>query len=147
MANYEWKSDLVIVIDGEEINLETKGVEYAKQFGGLTSWIGRYALPALMTAAESGEMDGSELDVATKLLSGIMELGFSPESMLELSSILLNKDIDYVSEHFDPGWFVEALLRSYDYRPGIKKAFVGMYERFFLARRIDEGDQEDQAQD
>ena len=50
-------------------------------------------------------------------------------------------------EYFDPGWFIEALLRSYDYRPGVKSAFMSLYQRFFLATRADASDAEGEASD
>lgn len=154
MATYEpgysWDDEnpLILYINGEEINLETKGVEYAKQFGQLTSWLGRYALPALMSAAEQGTLDeAGDFNIAVQLMSNFMDLGFSPESIIELSGILINKDRAFVEENFDPGWFIEALLRSYDHREGVRTAFARLYERFFLATSADAGDEEDQAQD
>ena len=149
MANYRWDDEelLVLYIDDERIDLDTKGLEYAKQFGALTSWIGRNALPALLGAAETGELEGTDLDVAVNLLTNIMDLGFSAESMLELAGILINKDAAFVEEHFDPGWFIEALLRSYDYRPGVKTAFVRLYERFFVGTQPDAGDAEGKTHD
>jgi len=143
--NYEWSEEdpLVLIIDEQIINLDTKGIDYARQFGNLTSWLGKYALPALMSAAETGQLE-SESDYATvvTLLTNLMDYGFSPESMIELASILINKDKKFVEEYFDPGWFVEALLRSYDHRPGVRVAFMRLYERFFLAAPADEGDGE-----
>lgn len=150
MADYRWdeKDPLVLYIGKEKINLDTKGVEYARQFGQLTSWLGRYALPALMTAADTGELEGvTNIDVVASLLTNFLELGFTPESIVELSAILINKDVAFVEEHFDPGWFVEALLRSFDHREGVRIAFVRIYERFFLASPANEGDAEGQAQD
>jgi hypothetical protein len=150
MVNYEWsdKDPLVLVIEGNKINLDTKGVEYAKQFGRLTSWLGRYAIPALISAAESGTLEGtSDFDIASRLLSDIMNFGLTPESMIELASIIINKDEAFVEEFFDPGWFVEALLRSYDSRPGVRVAFARLYERFFLAKAPDTGDAEGKTSD
>lgn len=150
MANYEWveKEPLVIIIDGETIDLEVKGVAYARQFGKLTSWLGKYALPALLSAAESGDLENaSNVDMLSSLIGSFFDLGFTPESMVELGSILLDKDEKFVEEHFDPGWFIEVLLVSYDYKPGIRKAFVKLYERFFLAAPADSGDEAYQASD
>jgi len=150
MANYRWDEEnpLVLYIEDEEVNLETKGVEYARQFGRLTSWLGRYALPALASALDAGDIEqGDDYSVAFNLLANFMDLGFSPESLVELSGILINRDDAFVEEYFDPGWFVEALLRSFDYRPGVKSAFVSLYQRFFLAIRTNSDDAEDQASD
>lgn len=149
MASYTWdeKDPLVLHIEGHKINLDTKGVEYARQFGGLASWIGKYALPALMAAAETGELDNSDFDTAISLLTNLFDYGFSPDSMIELAGILINKDRDFVEEYFDPGWFIEALLRSYDHRPGVRAAFGRLYERFFLGTPTNAGDEEDQAHD
>lgn len=150
MINYEWdeKNPLLLTIEGHKINLDTKGVEYAGQFGRLTGWLGKYAIPALLSAAESGTLEGSsDFDVASKLLADVMNLGLTPESMLELAAIIINKDEEFVGEYFDPGWFVEALLRSYDNRPGVRIAFARLYERFFLGAQPDTGDEEDKASD
>ena len=146
---YRWDEEnpLVLYIEEEEVNLDTKGVEYARQFGALTSWLGRNALPALMSAADSGDLDGTDFDVAINLLTNIMDLGFSAEAMVELAGILINKDQAFVEEHFDPGWFIESVLRSFDYRSGVKIAFMRIYERFFLGAQPDPGDEEDQAHD
>jgi len=149
MANYRWDDErpLVLYIEDEEINLETKGVEYARQFGNLTSWLGRHALPALMSAADSGDFEKNDISVVVSLLSNFMDLGFTPEAIVELSGILINRDAAFVEEHFDPGWFVEALLRSYDNRPGVKSAFGSLYQRFFLATRANADDAEGEASD
>ena len=150
MAHYRWDEEnpLLLYIEDQEIDLDTKGVEYARQFGHLTSWLGRNALPALMGAVESGSLEQSDdYGVAINLLTGFMDLGFSSEAIVELAGILINKDQAFVEEYFDPGWFVEALLRSYDYRPGVKSAFVSLYQRFFLATRTDSGDAEGEASD
>ena len=150
MANYRWddENSLVLYIEDERIDLETKGIEYARQFGQLTSWLGRYALPALAGALDSGAIEvEDDYSVAFNLLANFMDLGFSPESLVELSGILINRGPEFVEEYFDPGWFVEALLRSYDHRPGVKSAFTSLYQRFFLATRANTDDAEDEAQD
>jgi len=150
MANYKWDEErpLILYIEDQEVNLETKGVEYAKQFGQLTSWLGRNALPALMGALESGQLEQTDdYSVAINLMSNFMELGFTPEALVELSGIIINRDKAFVEEYFDPGWFIEALLRSFDYRPGVKSAFASLYQRFFLATRSDGDDEEGQASD
>jgi len=149
MANYRWDDEfpLVLYIEDEQVNLETKGIEYARQFGQLTSWLGKYALPALMSASDSGDLDQNDVSVVVSLLTNFMDLGFTPEAIVELAGILINKDAKFVEEYFDPGWFVEALLRSYDYRPGVKAAFTSVYQRFFLATRAKPVDAKDEASD
>ena len=150
MANYRWDDENPLILyieitdDGleEKINLDTKGVAYAAQFGALTSWLGRNALPALMTASDSGQLEGTDIDVAVSLLTNIMDLGFSPDSMIELAAILINKDQAFVEEYFDPGWFIEALMRSFDYRQGVKTAFLRLYERFLVGTPANTGDEE-----
>lgn len=150
MANYSWDEErpLILYIEDHTIDLETKGIDYARQFGQLTSWLGHNALPALMGALETGALDeGDDSGMAINLLTNFMDLGFSPEAIVELSGILINRDREFVEEYFDPGWFIEALLRSYDNRPGVKSAFLSLYQRFFLAVQPDAGDEEDQASD
>jgi len=150
MADYRWdeKNPLILYINDEEINLETKGVAYASQFGRLTSWIGRYALPALAGALDSGAIsEEDDYNVAFNLIANFMDFGFSPESIVELSGILINRGDAFVEENFDPGWFVEALLRSFDHRPGVKAAFASLYQRFFLATRADASDEAGEASD
>ena len=150
MANYKWsdKDPLVIYIEDEKIDLNVKGVAYARQFGKLTSWLGKYALPALLSAAETGDLEATNnIDLLSNLIGSFFDLGFTPESMVELGAILLDKNEAYVEENFDPGWFVEVLLVSFDYKPGIKNAFVKLYERFFLAVPTDAGDEAYQASD
>lgn len=150
MADYRWDDEnpLILFIEDQKINLDTKGVEYARQFGNLTSWLGRNALPALMSAFDEGSLsEGGDYAVAVNLISNFMDLGFTPEAIVELAGIIINKDEAFVEEYFDPGWFVEALLRSFDHRQGVRSAFSSLYQRFFLAVRSDTDDAEDEAQD
>ena len=149
MADYRWdeKDPLILYIEDQEIDLDTKGIEYARQFGALTSWLGKYALPALMGATDTGQLEGTDVDVAISMLTNVMDLGFSADAMIELAGILINKETEFVEEFFDPGWFIEALLRSYDHRPGVKTAFTRLYERFFLGAQAKSRDEEGEALD
>jgi hypothetical protein len=150
---YFWRTDdpLIFRIGGEEISLDKKGRDYAEQFGNLTAWLGTYGLSGIFSAYEAGIIgeDGSDSDVEMLVssLSHIVQSSVGPDAMIELGSVLIGRDKDFVEEHFDPGWFVDALVSLIDNKPGIKGAFVRLWQRFFLAAGDSAATEEDQASD
>jgi hypothetical protein len=149
---YFWRTDdpLIFRIGGEEINLDKKGRAYAEQFGNLTAWLGTYGLSGLFSAYDSGVLAAdsvSDVEMLVSALSHVVQFGAGPDAMIELGSVLLGKDKEFVEENFDPGWFVDALVSLIDNKPGIKGAFVRLWQRFFLATGDAAGVEEDQASD
>jgi 5,10-methenyltetrahydromethanopterin hydrogenase len=117
-----------IQLGGEVIDLIRRGPSQLKQIKLFKDWLAGYAKPAIDQAFPEGKAKelsegsggiGTTIDLVINLLD--------VDGLLELGCVVTMKDQEFVSEHFDIGWVVDAAGKILKYQPALKK----LTARFF----------------
>lgn len=134
---YYWQTDdpTVFLVGGKTFNIVKRGMEYAKQTGSITSWLGLHGTNALLKFQEIGrEGEGAASEDTLTFLGRALSAALEPDAVIDLAAVLLGCDRAFAEEHFDIGWLLDALMVVWEKQPGIQFAVRRFANRFFGAR-------------
>jgi len=126
-----WQTDnpMTILVGGQEFMIIKSGREYADQLRRITAWLSSLGSGIGVHLREMGlspdRSSGTELAIA------LFSLGLDPDNLCKLGAALLGSDEQFVAEHFDPGWMVDAIIRIWDNQIGLRFAVQRIQQRFF----------------
>jgi hypothetical protein len=117
-----------IQLGDETIDLIKRGRAQLKQIDQLKVWMAGFAKPALDQAfpdGRTGEDEQAGVGKTMNLLIGILD----SEGLTQLGTILTQMDDDFVKDHFDIGWIIDAAGRVLKYQPALRRLTSGFFGR------------------
>lgn len=116
-----------IRLGDETFHLVRRGRAQLDQINRLREWLRVYAKPAIEAAYPSGDKDVAQGGVAEgiELVVGLLDA----DALVELGCILLLKDKEFVEEHFDIAWIIDAISKIVKYQPAFNRLVQGFFGR------------------
>jgi hypothetical protein len=124
--------DDVLIIEGREYQLVTRGRQQARQVAGLTKWASRYGAGVydeLQSQGTSGEEGGIQF-----LLNIIGML--NDDALIDLFQALSGCTTEEAELYFDAATLIEAGIVVYEKHPTVRK----LLDRFFSTSDSEQGE-------
>jgi len=114
-----------IQLGDETFCLVRRGRAQLDQINRLREWLRVYAKPAIEKAYPQGNEDVKNAGIAEgiELVIGLLDA----DALVELGCILLLKDKEFVEEHFDISWIIDAIGRVVKFQPAFNKLIQGFF--------------------
>lgn len=123
----EWRGSkpYAIVVGGEEFSLRFKGARQVAAMSRLREWL-RDDLRAALDEAKIDDLGGKiDFRQGINLAYAILD----PQIFVGLGEVLLNKDEDFVEEHFDLDWIIGGAEVAYNANKFIKRLTSAFFTR------------------
>lgn len=119
----------VFHIGDRDFELLKVGLEQKRQLGLLKVFIAENIKPIfdelgqdVMTRFDKGDIG---LDDLVKIVESVLD----PELYQKIGELLLMEDREFVEEHFDIGWIVNAAEVIFQYNYGVKRLLQGFFSQ------------------